>query len=398
MHTEADWQSYSAASLPEQFLNSILLVASCNKEGGGIQRFWREAGALRHSHFFGPGLLVRQKRKTPIYLSLGHIDSKVVLMLELVPHGEYLTLPCLDPDKNDFKGLLLWPVFSFKDWVAVDHTLLSPDALLPGAPQGAAAAAAPSAASSPTSMIVWKASKVEKDIPLAMSARGFDGVSKDNIIELMTDRGIPLPEEHDEYSIVKACIMAFQPDITEQQLLLFLAARTTRQKPLTEDGFWSEGEILNCFDADDMLEIEKTEKIFNYHSHYKKSLSKDCKAYYKKHFKNKPEPKKGAKGGKKGGKAPPEPDPSSKPADYTIQQARAFLPQPDDPSWPFRFKIYRDDKNRRWQLYHPILGSKSRSWPSKSEYSSLLAILTEAWQLALQQGEISFIPYKVFRP
>lgn len=98
-------------------------------------------------------------------------------------------------------------------------------------------------------------------------ARGFNA-SVMPLFELMRGK-VGVHEAMHEYVLVVVAI-SFLFDISEKQLLIFVARRHILNNRLIEDYFFQDEEVKACFDKQDLREVEKTTAEFEKREPYNK--------------------------------------------------------------------------------------------------------------------------------
>ena len=73
----------------------------------------------------------------------------------------------------------------------------------------------------------------------------------------------------------------------------------------------------------------------------------------------------------------------------TREEASKFMPVGVHWSW----RIYKDVRNSRWQVYNPMWGTISRSWPTRGELGALQDVLRETWRAAIELADEDECPY-----
>ena len=81
------------------------------------------------------------------------------------------------------------------------------------------------------------------------------------------------------------------------------------------------------------------------------------------------------------------------PTNMTRNEVARYLPPPGIWKW----RLYKDLVNQRWQAFHLLRGTFSRSWRVRGEQLSATQVLQAVWAASLEMGEVSEIPYDFLR-
>eukprot|EP00974_Lingulodinium_polyedra_P131120 11216492-Lingulodinium_polyedra.AAC.1 len=65
-----------------------------------------------------------------------------------------------------------------------------------------------------------------------------------------------------------------------------------------------------------------------------------------------------------------------------------FIPQ----NSAFKQSIYKDTKNNRWQAWHEISGTASRSWTVHGELDAMMKAIKWLWKQAMELEDVQ-CPY-----
>ena len=359
--------------------------------------FWSSVQPdLKVGVLVGPGLVFRRKPSGPWMLSCGFLDSVACLAWKLNASSDAAG-EILEPSTSAATPWTLELISSLDDFEAAPVQWLPPVAFtLDLAPvmlalpsSSVAALPAPGMASSSSSSAAMPAPSrqiglaarvtgVPVSIQEAMARRGFANIPKDILVEIMRSSGVDIDDHIDEYDLIVAAIKKFWEGVSELDLLLAAAKRFQHQERLTDDAFFEDEAVMSLFDEADLKEVQKTSAYLHKHEAYSTRCKKEAKQYAKK----------ATKGVKKKGVKQTLKDIGPPPADTDRASALRYMPES-----LFKLGIYKDNKNGRWQAYHAISGSCSRSWTLHGEREALIATLSWIWKQAfLIEG--TECPYK----
>ena len=163
--------------------------------------------------------------------------------------------------------------------------------------------------------------------------------------------------------------------MSEEMLLHVLSLRLQHSKPLASHAFFEDPNVLACFDPTDVEELLKTEKWEQKKHRYIEKLHTRVKKYNEKKTK------------KYKGKALATLR-KSYPVNDSVEEARKYVPPGQ-----FKWKLYKDMRNNRWQCYNSI-AYVSKSWPLRQPRDALREILKEVWDKAVELKEVDECPYE----
>ena len=95
------------------------------------------------------------------------------------------------------------------------------------------------------------------------------------------DDGTPELDPTDEYQIVHEAIRLYLPSATPERILELLAARKLVLMNLVDDGFWTEPAVEECWEDDDLKEVQKVGPHIDKTKKYMDKLSEAVKKYHK---------------------------------------------------------------------------------------------------------------------
>ena len=129
MLVQATWATYSAGSLPTQWVHTIF-YERCPNDELLAANYWQNWEDARKCIYLGPGLICKKKADNKWWLSLGPLENRAVLLWPLqvfvsgdttfaVPKAAPLTRP-------EFQDAVVEVCTSLQDWEACSCTMAGP--------------------------------------------------------------------------------------------------------------------------------------------------------------------------------------------------------------------------------------------------------------------------------
>jgi len=87
---------------------------------------------------------------------------------------------------------------------------------------------------------------------VAAARQGFRNISKAQLAQILRDTGEAVDETLSEYDIVLQAFNAFHPEVDEQLMFQYLAARAHHSKRIVGESFFNEESVKCCFDESDL--------------------------------------------------------------------------------------------------------------------------------------------------
>lgn len=336
------------------------------------KRFWDQVQpSLWRSQLFGPGLIFRSKapgKQDSYYMSCGAVDKGAVLSwpMETVwepPFPAKLKLRVL-------RELEAGKPFHENLFVVADQEAYEAPELSVRGPCFQACFGEGSTG------VEFELTGEHCSISKAMARRGFAGLSKAVLSELLADAGVETHGKQSEYDLTRMAILTFAPDTSAEDLLRFLARRSQHTRPLASEDFYADPAVSACFDEGDQKEIKVATAYFAGGSDFSASLTAAFKKYHA--GKKKPAAKKTTKAEQQALDA----EKKKVPAGTSRAEAMAFMPTGS--SW--KLGVYRDERNERWQAFHEVLGTFSRAFAKYSEKEAMLQCLRWLWNSVEMEG------------
>ena len=114
---------------------------------------------------------------------------------------------------------------------------------------------------------------------VAAARQGFRNISKAQLAQILRDTGEAVDESLSEYGIVLQAFNAFHPEVDEQLMFQYLAARAHHSKRIVGESFFNEESVKCCFDESDLKEIEKSAEFLAATGQYLKELKAAVKTW-----------------------------------------------------------------------------------------------------------------------